>query len=97
MREMSCPLKKSWKLRWRRARRVAGSAIVRDAEAFRAWSSDVGRLLKGESFECFLVLLDFLVAPASCRLSRDMPSLVGAARPHDSRRDGGATFAVQLC
>jgi len=25
IREMSCPLKKSWKLRWRKARRVAGS------------------------------------------------------------------------
>jgi hypothetical protein len=28
IKEMSCPLKKSWKLRWRKARRVAGSRPV---------------------------------------------------------------------
>jgi hypothetical protein len=27
-RETSCPLKKSWKLRWRKERRVAGSQFV---------------------------------------------------------------------
>jgi hypothetical protein len=54
MSEMSCPLKKSWKLRWRRARKVAGNPIVRAAEPFRVCSSEfavVDGLLK--SFNSF--------------------------------------------
>jgi len=51
--EMSWPLKKSWKLRWRSARRVAGNAIARAGEAFRACGSEPGGLLKAESFKSF--------------------------------------------
>jgi hypothetical protein len=50
---MSCPLKKSWKLRWRSARKVAGNAIARVGEAFRACGSEPGELLKAESFKSF--------------------------------------------
>jgi hypothetical protein len=47
--EMSCPLKKSWKLRWRNARKVLGIAFPRDAPPFRVCPSVlavVGGLLK---------------------------------------------------
>ena len=38
------------------------------------------------------IYLSAIVAPASCRLSRGRPALgARAGRPHDSRRDGGAT------
>jgi hypothetical protein len=37
--EMSCPLKKSWKLRWRNARKVLGIPVPRDAAPFRIWPS----------------------------------------------------------
>jgi hypothetical protein len=46
---MSCPLKKSWKLRWRNARKVLGIAFPRDAPPFRVCPSVlavVGGLLK---------------------------------------------------
>jgi len=32
MREISWPLKKSWKLRWRSARKVAGNAVFADSD-----------------------------------------------------------------
>jgi hypothetical protein len=53
MSEMSCPPKKSWKLRWRNARKVAGNPILGAAEPFGAWFSELtvlGGLLKTESF-----------------------------------------------
>src|SRR5208282_4133702 len=43
MREMSCPLKKSWKLRWRRARRVVAHFGRR--AAFAAASSAVAEFV----------------------------------------------------
>jgi len=54
---MSCPLKKSWKLRWRKARRVAGNPILDAGEPFKAWSSELavaGGLCKGKSSLCHL-------------------------------------------
>jgi hypothetical protein len=51
--EMSCPLKKSWKLRWRNARRVAGNPIRVAPEPFRVCSSEEfarSGLLKAGSF-----------------------------------------------
>ncbi len=51
--EMSCPLKKSWKLRWRNARKVAGNEMLRAAEPPRGCSSEfvvVAELLKAGSF-----------------------------------------------
>src|SRR5579864_8420428 len=52
--EMSCPLKKSWKLRWRKARKVAGRVIARVGEPFSACSSEPGGLFKGKSFKYLL-------------------------------------------
>jgi hypothetical protein len=55
--EINCPLKKSWKLRWRKARKVAGNPIPRAAVPDRACVSElagVGELLKAESFNLFL-------------------------------------------
>jgi hypothetical protein len=49
---MSCPLKKSWKFRWRKARKVAGNPTLVATEPFRPRSSEsavVGGLLKAES------------------------------------------------
>jgi len=42
---MSWPPKKSWKLRWRKARRVAGNPIARGAEPVRVCGSELGELL----------------------------------------------------
>ena len=77
--EMSCPLKKSWKLRWRNARKVAGNPILRAAEPFRSCSSEfavLSGLLKAGSFYSFL----------GCRrsISRFNPALVTLYLPRDS-------------
>jgi len=52
------------------------------------------RIVRGQSSSSILGF----VAPASCRLSRGHLALaVGAGRPHDSRRDGGATKILMRC
>src|ERR1700722_12559113 len=45
-----------------------------------------------------IMLCNSFGAPASCRLSRANPALaVRGRRPHDSRRDGGATKDLFVC
>jgi hypothetical protein len=61
---MSWPLKKSWKLRWRNARKVTGNAIPRGTAPFESCSELAvrGGLFKSESFSAqrgFLVRLHF--------------------------------------
>src|ERR1700690_1734751 len=76
--EMSCPLKKSWKLRWRNARKVAGNPMLRVDEPLRACSSEFGvvaGLLKAESFDPFL--------GCRCFMSRFNPQGVTLYLLHD--------------
>jgi len=81
--ETSCPLKKSWKLRWRSARKVAGNAIARVGEAFRACGSELGGLLKAESFKSFFRYFTILDTNRNIFLqSVRMPPL------HDSIQSG---------
>src|ERR1700731_2160451 len=86
---MSWPLKKSWKLRWRRARKVAGNPIPRRAEPFRAGCSELGGLGKDESFKAFL--RDRLVALLYCRPRQSKTAVSWPS----SRTSRWATFVVR--
>jgi len=104
---MSCPLKKSWKLRWRNARKVAGNPILAAAEPFRAWFSELavlGGLVKAESFNswlgCRCSMLRFNRELRLSALRRDpLPPQLGTSQvPRDrveSERDHVGPFSIE--
>src|SRR5580704_12794107 len=91
IREMSWPPKKSWKLRWWKARRVAGNPIARAAEPVRACGSELGELLnRNLSKPAYIVrLVGSAAVPVAVvgRFTRTRRGQMPSRQPARFRRD----------